>query len=142
MENKISGEIFTEVNGTKNNFAYEYCQYFDQTFKRLGYRFDIWEKEREDELRFSFILIVTDNLFDLKCIDMYALNEAYKGKGISRAVILEARKVFKKRIISSSNQRRIDPHEQRREDGSKVWMKMKVAGLAGYNEEGDYFFTI
>lgn len=142
MENKITGQIITGKAEKTFSFWYEYVSRYEEDYNMPSYCFDIWEKGREKEFKFSFILLIMDNLPDLKVIDMYATNEYYRGKGIARAIILESKKLFNKRVISSSNKNKIFNREMRKPDANRVWEKMVEEGLVQYNFEGDYFFTI
>lgn len=142
MENRIRGKISTSVKGKVHKFLYEYFQYYNIDYKNETYCFDIWEEGREEEFKFSFMLLILNKPADLKVIDMFAMNEYYRGKGIARAIIIEAKKILGKRIISSSNYHKLHNRELRKPDATRVWEKMVEDGLAGYNIDGDYFYTV
>jgi len=142
MHNKITGEISTEVNGVVYQFKYEYGICYNADFKSQGYYFDTWENGKEDDFKFSFILIELTHSSYLKVIDMLAPKKYYRGKGIARSMILESKKIFNTRIISSSNTIKIYKGEKRSPDATRVWEKMQEEGLVSYDIKSDYYFTI
>jgi hypothetical protein len=103
--------------------------------------FDIFENDYQNQQCFSFILkVVDDNT--LKVIDLFP-DDKHIGKGISIAIILHAKELFNKRIISSSNKFKTFPNESRFEDAEKkVWNKLVDLELALYNKDLDYYYTI
>jgi hypothetical protein len=120
MENRIGGKISTNVKSEDREFLYEYFTYYNTDYKSETYGFDIWEEGREGEFKFSFILLILNNSSDLKVIDMNATDKYYRAKGIARAIILESKKIFGKRIISSSNSSKVHWREMRRSDATRV----------------------
>ena len=135
------GQITSEKNGIKYNFVYEYYRSFFENSP--VYVFKIFEKGREGEDYFSYQLREMENGSDLKVIDLYPdISRYYLGKGISIAIILESKNIFKKRIISSSNSPNARSSEWNSEEAiEKVWSKLVTMRLAEYNEELDYYFT-
>lgn len=90
---------------------------------------------------FDFKLAPIDN-DTLKVTDMFIGKESHRMKGIPEALILEAGKIFGKRIISSSDKHPILMNEWRRGAASKVWERLVQKGLAKYNSDKDYYCLI
>jgi hypothetical protein len=84
-----------------------------------------------------------ENGIDLKVVDLYPdLSKYYLGKGISIAIILEARNIFKKRIISSSNLSTSNYCEWNTPEAiEKVWKKLVKTGEAKYKQELDCYIV-
>ena len=78
----------------------------------------------------------------LKVTDMFIGKDYHRKKGIPEALILEAKKIFSKKIISSSEKYPILISEFRREAATKVWMRLMEKGYAKYNRELDIFELI
>ena len=109
------------------------------------YIFDIWSKENRDKRKFSFRLKKMKNGKELKVVDLYPGTKENLGKGISIAIINESKKIFKKRIISSSNDDEYRCHsgESNSSDAiDKVWERMLKDGMVKYNKKKDYYYTI
>lgn len=140
---KVSGIL---KSGKNNEFTFIYEYYYDYLIylNAHGYVFNIWEKGREDKSTFSFQLREMENGIDLKVTDLYADSERfYLGKGISIAMIFEAKKIFNKRIISSSNKSRGNYTEFNTEEAiEKVWSRLVNDGLAEYDPKLDYYFVL
>lgn len=124
-------------------FNYHYYTEFNITYKAKSYIFDIWEAGKSNENSFSFQLRVMENGTDLKIVDLFPDTEKYYlGKGISIAMILKAKSIFNKRIISSSNVKHSFSNEMRWSDATnKVWKKLEIENLAKYDKENDYYYT-
>lgn len=138
--NNVIG-YFLSVNNKKR---FEYTYFLDTKLKnREIYSFDIYEKGRENDSKFSFMLEkVDDNM--LKVIDLFPDTEKYYlGNKISISIILEAKKIFNKTIRSSSNRYPKYIGEMRFEPAEiYVWKPLVEMGLAKYNEEKDFYYTI
>jgi len=139
MQNRqtIKGKLVTR----KGEFTFEYFPYHFTDTKVNAYCFDIWDETNPNARKYSFILEIITNGLDLKVMDMYACD--YQGKGISIPMILKAKELFGKRIISSSN-----AHPSRSGESNwveaieKVWRPMVSQGLAKYIEECDYYVVL
>jgi hypothetical protein len=137
------GQLLSQKNGLTYNFVYEYHCIFEIKLNSPAYIFKIFEKGREDESCFSFQLREMENGRDLKVVDLYPdLSKYYLGKGISIAIILEARNIFKKAIISSSNLSTSHYCEWNTPEAiEKVWKKLVITGEAKYNRELDCYIV-
>lgn len=139
-ENKypIRGELQTR----KGIFTYQYLIYHHKHYNADFYMFDIWD-ERDDSPdlhKFSFCLEIMANGTDLKVTDLFACD--YKRKGISIPLILKAKELFGKRIISTSNKNPARHDEANWSEAiEKVWEPMVSQGLAAYNQDNDYYFV-
>ena len=137
-----SNALLTFKNGINYSFIFSYSLCFHTGLNFFVYDFEILEIGRELETRFTCLFKIMDNGKDLKSIDLFP-PEYYKGKGISIAVILKAKDLFNKRIISSSNDKETHSGEMRWEDATeKVWKRMVANGLAKYDHENDYYYTL
>ena|SRR5437868_3949021 len=137
MTEKIRGV----VTGKNEEFVFEYSTVYNTHLKSNVYVFQIWnDRELSLELhRYSLILEILHN-GDLKVIDLFAGD--YAGKGISIPMILKAKQLFGKRIISSSNRFKSSHTEGNWVDAiNKVWNPMVNQGLAKYDEKRDYYYT-
>lgn len=95
-----------EFKSVKNGILYKYDWFKEYNIRNnaINKIFEIWERGREDKSKFSFILREMENKKDLKVIDLFPDSEKYYlGNGIAISMILECKKLFGKRIISSSN---------------------------------------
>jgi len=140
MENqhKVRGNLKTLKSG---DYVYEYFPYYFSDIKVNTYSFDIWDKNDEAPHKYSFILEIMENGADLKVMDMFASD--YTGRGISIPIILKAKELFGKRIISSSNTHRSRPGEANWDMAiEKVWEPMVSQGLAIYNELDDRYYVL
>jgi hypothetical protein len=126
----------------KGVFTYQYTIYHSKRYHADFYMFDIWD-ERDDSPdlhKFSFCFEIMENSADLKVTDLFAGD--YKGKGISIPMILKAKELFGKRIISTSNKKPARYDEANWEGAiKKVWKPMVSQGLASYHQEDDYYFV-
>ena len=140
------GVLQTTKKEVNYKFNYHYYTEFHKTYKAQSYIFDIWEDGKSNDNCFSFQLRVMENGTDLKVVDLFPdTKNYYLGKGISIAMILKAKSIFNKRIISSSN---IDAKtsfsgEMRWSDATnKVWKKLEKKNLAKYDKGDDYYYTV
>lgn len=84
-----------------------------------------------------------ENGIDLKVIALFADNTYYLGKGISISIILKAKEIFGKRIISSSNLPPITVGESISELAiSKVWKPLVERRKAKYCESEHHYYLI
>lgn len=139
-----NGKLRSIKNGIEYSFLYEYIKIFDDVYDGEAYIFEVWEKGKELDEKFSFRLKIMDNGHDLKVVDLFSSTKKYYlGKGISVSMIKEVKFIFNKRIISSSNNHPTFSHEQRWPDAeNKVWQRLVDSNEAAYDEEKDYFYTI
>jgi hypothetical protein len=135
-----------EFKSVKNGILYKYDWFEEYNIRNnaINKIFEIWERGREDKSKFSFILREMENKKDLKVIDLFPDSEKYYlGNGIAISMILECKKLFGKRIISSSNLFPSSTNEARWEDATKkVWEKLVNQELAKYDSKKDIFYTI
>lgn len=123
-------------------YLYSYFRDPESRYKVPVYAFNVWETARMNEDKFSFILAEMPNNIDLKCVDLYATNKEYMGRGISYAMIKEAKILFKKRVISSSKKFPILNGESRWPEATRVWENLIKTHDAKYDSEYDYYFTV
>jgi len=141
---RIRGSVKSLKNSVEFSFLFEYYLDYVIDYDANAFIFLIWEEGRELEDKFSFRLRIMENDKDLKVVDLFSdSSNYYTGKGISIAIILQSKEMFNKRIISSSNKLKTFIGEANYKDAiEKVWKKMIEKGLALYNSECDYYFTI
>ncbi len=146
MEKDKIIDILVSKNKNNEEFAFLFEYYLDyiHDYGANAFIFLIWEKGRETEDKFSYRLRVMENGNDLKVVDLFGdCNNYYLGKGISIAIILKSKEIFNKRIISSSNKVQSYRDEANYKPAiEKVWKKMVSKGLAGYDSENDFYFTL
>ncbi|WP_426477260.1 hypothetical protein ACP3T3_18740 [Chryseobacterium sp. CBSDS_008] len=130
------GILNTSKNEKSYTFLYNYQQEYLEDHNGNILIFEIWEKEKEELPKFSFSLRIMENGTDLKVVDLFADNKYYLGKGISIAMILLCKFLFRKRIISERGK---DNWPDAR---TKVWERMKSNGEVAYCKTKDYYFTI
>lgn len=142
MKDSGNDILVSEKNNKNYYFSFSYNLIYCPEVKSHIYNIEIWEKGKEAEKKFTSLLRVMENQKDLKVIDLFP-PDYYRGKGISIAMILKARELFKKRIISSSNTYKSHRGEMRWKDATeKVWDKLVILGLARYDQTFDYYYTI
>lgn len=130
-------------NDVVYNFIADYSYDYDEDSEAYRYIFKIYEKGREEEDSFDFMLREMENGIDLKVIALFADNTYYLGKGISISIILKAKEIFGKRIISSSNLRPVTIGESISELAiSKVWKPLVECGKAKYCESEHHYYII
>lgn len=133
----MTGKLHTSKNEKIYTFLYSFQQEYSDDHNGNILIFEIWKKGKEELDKFSFILREMENGIDLKVVDLYPdSNNCYKGKGISRAMILHCKFLFGKRIISERGENN-SPDAR-----NKVWERMKSDGEVAYCETKDYYFTI
>jgi hypothetical protein len=137
------GELLSIKNGIKYFLIYDYFYAYREYLNATGYIFRIWENSNHTKDYFSFQLREMENGEDLKVVDLYPdSSKYYLGKGISIAIILKAKQIFNKRIISSSNKHKSHSGEFNTAEAIKnVWEPMVENGLAKYYETGDYYYV-
>jgi len=97
-EDKLKGILTTRKSG---DYTFEYFRYYFSDIKINSYCFEIWNEKDRASKKYSFILEILGNETDLKVMDMYACD--YRGRSISIPIILKAKQLFSRRIVSSSN---------------------------------------
>lgn len=134
--NKGIGILNTSKNNKNFTFLYSFRQeYLEDHFGNVLI-FEVWEKGKKDFDKFSFLLRIMENDIDLKVVDLFPdNNNYYLGKGISVALILHCKFLFKKRIISERGE------ENWPDARTKVWEQLKSNGEVAYCESEDYYFT-
>jgi hypothetical protein len=139
-----TGILISAKKGINYTYLYEYYKMYVKAYYGEAYIFNIWERGKEHDGKFSFRLKIMDNGQDLKVVDLYPdADKYYLGKGISISIIKEVKSIFNKRIISSSNKYPTFRSESRRDDASKkVWERLVLLKEAFYDKENDYFHTI
>lgn len=96
----LKGKLVTR----KGEFTHEYFRHYNKTHCFDTYDFTIWdEKDEPQKDKADFSLLIVDDGIHLKVIDLMMKDS--QGKGIAPAMILNAKKIFGKRIISSSNKK-------------------------------------
>lgn len=140
-EDKMTGFVLTQRGKT---FTYEYCKYFNATYRFNSYIFHIWDvKDVPSKTKANYGLLIMNDDLTLKVIDAF-MND-YIGQGIAIAMILKSKELFGKTIISSSNKNEYKSFtaESRWPDATlKVWQPLVKQGLASYSDIGDYFFLL
>jgi hypothetical protein len=144
FKHKLVRGTFKSGLSKEHTFLYEYYYDYFTYLNAHGYVFDIWEAGRESLPTFDFRLREMENGSDLKVTGLYAdPDHYYNGKGISIAIILEAKLIFNKRIISSANRKSGDYGEFNTPEAiEKVWNRMVKAGLAVYDSNLDYYIVL
>lgn len=145
FETKKTLSCFTsKKNSREFKLLFEYYLEYIVDYNAKAYIFEIWEKGRETEDKFSFRLRIMENGKDLKVVDLIGdCSSYYLGKGISIAMILKSKEMFNKRIISSSNKVKTFTGEANYKPAiEKVWKRMVDKGLAEYDSKYDYYFTL
>ncbi len=139
---KINFESFK--NGNIYNLVAEYSYEYDDDSEAYRYIFKIFEKGRENEDSFDFMLREMENGTDLKVVALFAdNNNYYLGKGISISIILKAKELFGKKIISSSNSKQVTSGESISELAiSKVWKPLVESGKAKYCETEHHYYLL
>lgn len=141
---KHKGKLLSTKNGIDYLLTYEYFYAYRDYLETTGYIFRIWEEGKNTNDYFSFQLREMENGEDLKVVDLYpGSSKYYLGKGISVAIIQEAKNIFNKRIISSSNKHKSHSKEfNTLEAIMKVWEPMVRNGFAKYYPKGDYYYIV
>lgn len=95
----------------------------------------------KEEHWFDFkIAFLTDG--SIKVTDMFVGNEDHRKKGIPDALILEIKRLYNKKVISSSNEIKLVRDEWRKLPATKVWERLVLKNKAKYNLQTDTFELI
>ena len=123
----------------KGEFQFEYFRHFNNTYRFDTYAFSIWAGEGEpDGNAADFSLLIMNDGIHLKVIDLFMKD--YSGKGIAIAIILKAREIFGKKIISSSNTNKSFTSEANWPEAiQRVWQPLVDQGLAHYDAFNDHY---
>lgn len=125
----------------KHECEYEIHTRYDRHNKFHKVELRLFMKGDENSKWFDFKLApIGDDT--LKVTDMFVGKESHRKKGIPEALIMESKKLFGNKIISSSDKHPILISEWRREVASKVWDRLVKKGLAEYNSKFDFYFLI
>jgi hypothetical protein len=138
-EKKIQGQLITR----QGEFTYEYFQFYNKTHHFDTYAFMIWYDRTPEKEKADMSLLIMKDGVHLKVIDLM-MND-YKGKGIAIAIVLECRNIFRKRIISSSNNSRTKCFTSEAnwpEAIARVWQPLTEQGLAVYDQLNDQYVLI
>lgn len=134
---KMTGILYTSKNEKNYTFLYSFQEEYLEAHNGNILIFEIWEEGKEELDKFSFMLREMENDTDLKVVDLFSDSKKYYlGKGISRAMILNCKNLFVKRIISERG------NKNWVEARTKVWERMKSNGEVAYCESKDFYFTI
>lgn len=124
----------------KGEFIYGYFPFYNETYQIDTIAFLIWDKNEPRKDKADMSLLVMDDGVHLKVIDLFM--KSYAGRGIAPAIILEAQKLFGKRIISSSNSKKYKTFYSEanwQEAIDRVWEPLRKQGLAEYDDTKDYY---
>jgi len=126
----------------KGEFTYCYYLFHNKTYNFDTYAFTIWdENDKAGKRKADFSLLIMDDHIHLKVIDLF-MND-YRGKGIATAIILKAKEIFGKTIISSSNTVKSFTGESNSLDAiERVWRPLAEKGLAYYDQANDYYVLL
>ncbi|MBD1362982.1 hypothetical protein IDJ77_04090 [Mucilaginibacter sp. ZT4R22] len=126
----------------KGEFQFEYFLHFNNTYKFDTYAFLIWAGEGgPDENAADFSLLIMNDDIHLKVIDLFMKH--YSGNGIAIAIILKARELFGKKIISSSNTNKSFTSEANWPEAiQRVWQPLVDQGLAHYDAPNDHYVLV
>jgi hypothetical protein len=130
--------LITDANCNQHKCVYEIHNQFDRynNISKIEIRLFMEGDSAEEWFDFKLAPIANN---ELKVTDMFIGKNAHRRKGIPEALILEAKRIFDKRIISSSNKQSILIAERRSRDATKVWERLVNKGFAIYNEAQDIF---
>lgn len=128
------------IEGAIYEAEYEIHDFYDRGDDILKIEFRIFLKGDKYDEWFDFKLAPISN-DTLKVTGMFIGKESHRGKGIPDAMILEARRIFQKKIISSSNKKKII-YEWRKQAADKVWKRLIQKGYAEYDEKSDIYYLI
>ena len=92
----------------------------------------------KEEVWFDFKIALIDNSI-IKVTDMFIGKEEHRMKGIPEALILEVKRLYNKKVISSSNKKPIILSEWRRIEADKVWKRLVRLNKAKYDELNDIY---
>ncbi|MGF7077711.1 hypothetical protein [Mucilaginibacter sp. UYCu711] len=133
----IRGKLVTR----KGEFIYEYFRFYNKTHHFDTYAFMIWdEKDASEKDKADFSLLIMDDGIRLKVIDL--IMKDYEGNGIAPAIIMKAREIFGKPIVSSSNQKSSKSFNSETnwpEAIERVWKPLAERGCAVYDQLSDHY---
>ncbi|MDB5004390.1 MAG: hypothetical protein JWQ34_2615 [Mucilaginibacter sp.] len=131
-----------KLTTAKGEFTYSYYLFHNSTYNFDTYAFNIWdENDQEEKHKADFSLLIMNDDVHLKVIDLFMHD--YQGKGIARAIILKAKEIFNKRIVSSSNVNKTFTGESNWPEAIKrVWKPLAEEGLAVYDEINGYYILV
>ena len=126
----------------KGEFTYSYYLFHNNTYNFDTYAFTIWdEKDHGKTHKADFSLLIMEDNTHLKVIDLFMHD--YQGKGIAMAIILKAKEIFGKTIISSSNTNKSFTGESNWPEAiQRVWQPLIEKGLAYYDPGNDYYVLL
>lgn len=132
--------ICTDLNGNKRSAYYNIKKIItDDGIKKLEFR-TYMENDKQNEW-FDFKVALLDNDI-IKVTDMFVGKQEHRMKGIPEALILELKRLFNKKIISSSNSKPIIDNEWRKPSATKVWQRLVIQNRAKYDSYNDVFELI
>lgn len=125
----------------KGKFIYSYYLFHNNTYDFDTYAFTIWdENDQEGKHKADFSLLIMNDSIHLKVIDLFMHD--YQGKGIATAIILKAKEIFGKTIISSSNTNKSFAGEANWSEAiDYVWQPLVKKGLAYFDETNGYYIV-
>lgn len=127
-------------NGEIHDLEYEIHRLYDKVENLEKIEFRVFMKSDKEDEWFDFKLAQIGEGV-LKVTDMFIGKKNHRMKGIPEAIILEAKTVFNKKIISSSNKQK-QIYEWRSLDADKVWCRLIEKGLAKYNSTKDIYYLL
>jgi len=127
-----------DVDLIEHKCEYEIHNQYDRYNKLDKYELRLFMKGDSHEEWFDFKLSPISETV-LKVTDMFIGKSAHRKKGIPEVLIVESKKIFNKKVVSSSNKHPILISERRSDEASKVWKRLEKKGLVRYNEISDVF---
>ncbi len=109
--------------------------------RKQEFRTYLDDDNEEEEDWFDFkIAFLTDG--SIKVTDMFVGKASHRKKGIPDALILEIKRLYNKKVISSSNKNKLVRSEWRKPPATKVWERLVLKNKANYNSQTDTFELI
>lgn len=126
----------------KGEFTYSYYFFHNSVYKLDTYAFSIWDENHQEGMhKADFSLLIMDDNIHLKVIDLFMHD--YQSKGIAKAIILKAKEIFGKTIISSSNSHKSFTGESNWPEAiEKVWEPLTKQGLAVYDDTNGHYILL
>lgn len=145
MVNKMGFEtiiLCTDRNGIQNHFRYSIAESEENGNVKWIFRIMPFDLNAMDWFEFA-ITAVNDRIGKVTVMDNRNMVH-YRGKGITEKMIEESANVLGLIIISSTNnpQRKSFSTEWRTPAADVIWERLRVQGLANYNEESDIYTYI
>lgn len=139
----VTNFIYTH-NSIRYNFLIDIAHEYSDDWTGFVYILKVYEKGKEEDDFFSVILREMENGSELKVVDLYPdRNKYYLGKRISINIILFLKEYFKKRIISSSNNKHSEYCEFNSDIAIKyVWEKLRSFNKVEYCRTRDVYYTL